>query len=65
MENTKDESVLEGLSTSCAKIKAGAPVNFRFFKKKNGQTILQGAYPWTKGFTGGFDWEDIPVVEEE
>jgi hypothetical protein len=40
------------------------PTAYRLMQKKDGQLVLQGAFRWEQGVNGGFDWQDIPTVDE-
>lgn len=42
------------------------PVVYRLMKKKDGSTVLQGAYQfWDCDGYGGHEWRDIPTESEE
>lgn len=52
------------------KIKSLKPSKYRLLKKKNGITVLQGAFPYKGTDEQGkkvedIIWEDIPTVTEE
>ena len=51
-------------TTAALKSKANFPSELRYLHKKDGTTVLQGAHYWSEGWENGFDWEDIPTVEE-
>jgi hypothetical protein len=38
------------------------PVTFRIAEYPDGRQVVQGAYPWSCGFTGGVTWRDLPKV---
>ena len=48
-----------------ARIEYKTPVMYRLFRKKNGDIILQGAFKWEEGEMVGYEWRDIPEVQEE
>jgi len=45
-----------------ARVESGDPVAYRL-ARRNGELILQGAYHWQQGSSGGHEWRDIPIVE--
>lgn len=38
---------------------------YRLVKKQSGELVLQGAFEFWEENCGGFEWKDIPTVEEE
>lgn len=52
------------------KMKSLSPNNYRLFKKKTGEVVLQGAFPYKYldehgDNVVGSAWEDIPTQTEE
>lgn len=47
---------------SAAKITSGKADAYRLAIKHDGELVLQGAFQWSHGTEGGFDWKDIPTV---
>lgn len=52
------------------KMKSLAPASYRLLKKKDGTTVLQGAFKWKGTDANGnaiadISWEDIPTALEE
>ena len=48
-----------------ARIEYGTPSAYRLCRKKSGDLVLQGAFGWEEGATHGYEWRDIPEVQEE
>jgi hypothetical protein len=49
---------------AAAKVRSNQPVAYRLMQKEDGTLVLQGAFYWTQGMSGGHDWEDIPTIIE-
>lgn len=49
---------------SAAKVKSTQASGYRLLQKTDGTIVLQGAFGWTEGSNGGYDWEDIPTIIE-
>ena len=47
------------------RVESSAPCAYRLARYPNGDLVLQGAYMWTDGTAGGFEWRDIPTVDLE
>jgi hypothetical protein len=43
---------------------SSSPTAYRLVRR-GGELLLQGRFDWTDGKQAGFDWRDIPTVEEE
>lgn len=41
---------------------SGTPTAYRLAQDPWGKIMLQGAYQWSDGMDGGFEWRDIPTV---
>lgn len=39
------------------------PFTVRMAQYPDGSRRIQGAYRWSKGFTGGVEWRDLPMVQ--
>lgn len=69
MENTAVSlngiGILQG-HICAARIESSTPAAYRLKRiMSTGELILQGCFTWRQGCNGGFDWKDIPTVEEE
>lgn len=63
LPETKSLSHLTGAPQGSLRTESPQPVNFRFAIYPDGQRRLQGAYPWSAGFSeSGVAWRDIPSV---
>lgn len=38
-------------------------VSFRQVQYPDGRTVMQGAYQWTEGFSSGWTWRDLPIIQ--
>lgn len=47
------------------RIEHRTPSAYRPCRKKDGRLVLQGAYEWEEGAAHGYEWRDIPEVQEE
>lgn len=54
----------ERYSAGAARIEEIVPSGFRLCRKKTGELVLQGCFKWSQGTSGGFEWRDLPTVEE-
>jgi hypothetical protein len=52
------------INIAAAKVRSNQPVAYRLVQKVDGTLVLQGAFNWTEGSNGGYDWEDIPTIKE-
>jgi hypothetical protein len=48
-----------------SKLRSAIAREYRLLQKTDGTIVLQGAFGWTEGVNGGFDWEDIPTIIKE
>lgn len=48
--------------TTAARTESGTPADYRLALRSNG-LVLQGAYRWSEGGSGGHEWRDIPTVD--
>lgn len=47
------------------RIESSTPSEYRLYHKKDGSTILQGAFNWEQGAMSGYEWKDIPEAWEQ
>ena len=53
------------LANICAaRIESCAPSEYRLKRSRGWEIVLQGCFTWRQGSEGGFEWRDIPTVEE-
>lgn len=53
------------VTIGASKVKSLQASSYRLLQKADGTIVLQGAFGWTEGVNGGYDWEDIPTIIEE
>jgi len=52
------------INIAAAKVRSNQPVAYRLVQKVDGTLVLQGAFYWTEGSSGGHGWEHIPTIKE-
>lgn len=60
MERIEDTGIIVA-----ARLAYATPSEYRLRRGSDGEVVLQGAYRWEQGSSGGFEWRDIPTIEEE
>lgn len=55
-------SSFTGLNVAPARIESTSPNAFRVAQYPDGDKRIQGAYAWSEGSIGGFEWRDLPLV---
>lgn len=53
-----------GGTTCAARIESSTPYAYRLKRAVNGELVLQGCFEWWQAHTHGFEWRDIPTIEE-
>lgn len=54
----------ESYSVGAARTEELMPSGFRLCRKKNGELVLQGCFKLSQGSCGGFEWRDLPTIDE-
>ena len=54
-----------GMKVVARRLESQAPAAYRLMEKADGKIVLQGAYQWSQGDTGGHEWRDIEPVKEQ
>jgi hypothetical protein len=49
---------------TASRLTSNQPIGFRWLVKLSGDKVFQGAYPWTQGSMGGFEWRELDTVYE-
>ena len=63
-ENGQPVKFWGGFKTVAARIESTVPAAYRLMQKNDGRLVLQGAYTWSQGSEGGYEWRNIETVKE-
>ena len=50
-------------NNDAVKVEQNIPTAYRLARKKDGTIVLQGAYQWSQGLQGGFEWREVQMVD--
>lgn len=52
----------EGLGIGPARCESTEPKEYRLAVTQSGEYVLQGAFYWSEGLSGGVEWRNLPTV---
>lgn len=59
-----DDGFTQYMRPHPVRIESSSPSGYKLKRRANGEYVLMGAYQWSNGCSGGFEWREIETEIE-